>query len=345
MVGIITALGGVDIRAEPYLERIGGCSIGLCGRLYGSMSGVVEMTGGYVMVKRGWFWAVLLSAAALTLGGCCCVEPQPIDSGWDEPVADNDDDRPDEPDDDDEPEKPAEDPDGDDEEGGVDEHTLSKRGNQKISSFSRSKRIIMEIFEGRQNTFYCGCRYTKDKEVYLNSCGYKVRKNGKRAKRLEIEHVVPASDFGGGLPSWLEGHPECLSSKKKPYKGRRCATKISKLFAYMEADLYNLQPAIGEVNGDRSNYPPAILEGEEREYGKCDVEIEDEKFEPRPKIRGNIARSYMYMDWAYPGLRIIHSGNRKLIEGWHKADPVDDAEREWAKKVQEAQGNKNPFIK
>ncbi len=222
MVGIITALGGVDIRGEPYLERIGGCSIGLCGRLYVFMSGVVEMTGWYVMVKRGWFWAVLLSTAALTLGGCCCVEPQPIDSGWDEPVADNDDDRPDEPDDDDEPEKPAEDPDGDDDEGGVDEHTLSKRGNQKISSFSRSKRIIMEIFEGRQNTFYCGCRYTKDKEIYLNSCGYKVRKNGKRAKRLEIEHVVPASRFGRTRACWQE--PEDFDCDG--HSSRACCRKV-----------------------------------------------------------------------------------------------------------------------
>ncbi len=69
-------------------------------------------------------------------------------------------------------------------------------------------------------------------------------------------------------------------------------------FRYMEADLHNLQPAIGEVNGLRSNYSMAMIPGEKREFGKCDVEIEGSKVEPRPDIRGDIARTYMYMDQA-----------------------------------------------
>ena len=69
--------------------------------------------------------------------------------------------------------------------------------------------------------------------------------------------------------------------------------------------MYNLYPAIGEVNGRRSNYSMAIIEGEKREFGKCDVEIKNKKVEPRESIRGEIARTYMYMDSAYPGRGII----------------------------------------
>jgi deoxyribonuclease I len=43
-----------------------------------------------------------------------------------------------------------------------------------------------------------------------------------------------------------------------------------------------------------------MIPGEKREFGACDVEIERRKIEPRPEIRGDIARTYMYMDWAYP---------------------------------------------
>lgn len=230
--------------------------------------------------------------------------------------------------------------------GGIDEQTLSPRGNQTIGSFRESKRIIVnDIFQGRQETFYCGCRYTLTKKVYLGPCGYKVRRNKPRAQRLEVEHVVPAENFGSPLPSWAKGHPRCLSSKKKPYKGRRCASKISKLFEHMEADLYNLQPAIGEVNGDRSNYDMAIIPGEAREYGQCDVEIDGAKVEPRPAIRGDIARTYFYMDWAYPGLGILNDDNRALFEAWDKADPVSDEERERAARIKKRQGNDNPFIK
>ena len=49
----------------------------------------------------------------------------------------------------------------------------------------------------------------------------------------------------------------------------------------MQADMYNLYPAIGEVNGRRSNYSMAIIKGEKREFGKCDVEIKSRKIEPK----------------------------------------------------------------
>jgi endonuclease I len=44
-----------------------------------------------------------------------------------------------------------------------------------------------------------------------------------------------------------------------------------------------------------------MILGEKREFGDCDVEIENKKVEPRPEIRGDIARTYRYMDKAYPG--------------------------------------------
>ena len=69
----------------------------------------------------------------------------------------------------------------------------------------------------------------------------------------------------------------------------------------MQADMFNLYPAIGEVNGRRSNYSMAIINGEKREFGKCDVEIKNRKVEPREEIRGEIARTYLYMDSVYPG--------------------------------------------
>ena len=39
----------------------------------------------------------------------------------------------------------------------------------------------------------------------------------------------------------------------------------------MQADLYNLQPDIDEVNRLRSNYQIGQIDGEERELCKCDI--------------------------------------------------------------------------
>ena len=170
-------------------------------------------------------------------------------------------------------------------------------------------------------------------------------KYSKRARQLEWEHVVPAEAFGQSFPEWRDGHPDCVHRKGKAFKGRNCAAKMAVPFRYMEADLYNLQPAIGEVNQLRSNYSMAMIEGETRRFGSCDVEIEDRKIEPRPDIRGDIARTYYYMDAAYPGRGVISEKNRKLFEAWDTEDLVDAWKRERVRRIEQLQGNTNPFVK
>ena len=108
--------------------------------------------------------------------------------------------------------------------------------------------------------------------------------------------------------------------------------------------MFNLYPAIGEINGRRSNYSMAMIKGELREFGKCDVEINNKKIEPRESIRGEIARTYMYMDSAYPGKGIISKKNRKLFEAWNKIDPVDEWECDRAKRIEKIQGNPNQIL-
>ena len=165
--------------------------------------------------------------------------------------------------------------------------------NTTNDSFNKAKKLMAQVFAGHETTFYCGCAYNGN-EVDVASCGYQAKKDPDRAKRLEWEHVVPAEAFGQSFKEWREGHPACVDSKGKTFKGRNCARKMAVLFRYMEADLYNLQPAIGEINGLRSNYSMEMIPEEKREFGACDVEIENRKIEPRPEIRGDIARTYLY---------------------------------------------------
>ncbi len=108
--------------------------------------------------------------------------------------------------------------------------------------------------------------------------------------------------------------------------------------------MFNLYPAIGEVNGRRSNYSMAILKGEKREFGKCDVEIKDTKIEPKESIRGEIARTYPYMDSVFPGRGIMSKKNRKLFDAWNQSDPVDEWECERARRIEKIQGNRNEVV-
>ena len=200
-------------------------------------------------------------------------------------------------------------------------------------SFSKSKRILAEIYAEQPVSFYCGCDYKKKGKKLipdLDSCGYDPRKNAKRAKRIEWEHVMPAWAFGHQLQCWQDG-------------GRKNCRKNPD-FKQMEADMHNLVPAVGEVNGDRSNYRFGMLEGENRAYGRCDVEIDFKarKAEPAPYLRGDIARTYFYMRDTY-GVRLSKQ-QRRLFEAWAKQDPVDDWERKRNDLIEERQGNRNPYV-
>ena len=139
--------------------------------------------------------------------------------------------------------------------------------NTQITSFSKSKKLLLKLYKDNPVTLYCGCSY-KGKKPNLSSCGYIPKKNKKRANRIEWEHVVPAHAFGQSFSEWRNGHPKCVKKNGKRFKGRKCAEKVNKEYRRMQADMFNLYPAIGEVNGRRSNYSMAIIEGEKREFGK-----------------------------------------------------------------------------
>lgn len=216
-------------------------------------------------------------------------------------------------------------------------------GNARIGSFDEAKRLLGRIYEGDQKEFYCGCPF-RGKTVDIDTCGYRPRGNARRARRIEWEHVVPAHAFGQSFREWREGHPTCVGKRGKAFKGRKCAAKASEEFRRMEADLYNLRPAIGEINNLRGNKSMAEIPGEAREFGTCDAEIAGNKFEPREAIRGDVARIYLYMDAAYPGRGIVSDKNRKLFEAWDKLDPVDAEECGRYAELKALQGNAHPIL-
>ena len=215
--------------------------------------------------------------------------------------------------------------------------------NIQITSFSKSKKLLLKVYKDNPVTLYCGCTF-KGKKPNLSSCGYIPKKDKKRANRIEWEHVVPAHAFGQSFSEWRTGHPKCVNKNGKKFKGRKCAQKVNEEYRRMQADMFNLYPAIGEVNGRRSNYSMGIIEGEKREFGACDVEIKSRKVEPREEIRGEIARTYMYMDSVYPCRGIISKKNRKLFDAWNKSDPVDDWECERARRIEKIQGSRNEVV-
>ncbi|KKJ75229.1 hypothetical protein WH95_19620 [Kiloniella litopenaei] len=221
-------------------------------------------------------------------------------------------------------------------------------GTSEALTFRKAKKEAVKIYKGHEVAFYSGCSYSyKEKKLVPNaaSCGYTPRnpitKKGKinpRTVRIEWEHVMPAWVFGHQRKCWQQ------DLNGDGTKDGRKGCKNDPVFAQMEGDLNNLVPAIGELNGDRSNYSFSMLPGEPRVYGKPDFEVDfkHRKVEPRKEVRGDIARIYFYMADRYK-LRLSKQ-DKQLFTAWAKQDPVSDWEREKNSAVMKVQGNGNPFI-
>jgi deoxyribonuclease-1 len=204
------------------------------------------------------------------------------------------------------------------------------------TSFSQAKRLAVDIYADHPTSFYCGCdiRWQDRKGIPdLESCGYQVRKQQKRADRIEWEHVVPAWQFGHQRLCWQEG-------------GRKNCTRNDDTFKQMEADLHNLTPTIGEVNGDRSNYNFSQWNGIGGvSYGQCDMQVnfKQRKAMPPERARGSIARTYLYMSQHY-GFK-LSSSQKQLMNAWNNTYPVTNWECKRDQRIQAVQGNANPFVK
>lgn len=210
-------------------------------------------------------------------------------------------------------------------------------------SFNTAKRILYnEIYKGHDITFYCGCDYDpKTKQPDWKSCDYKPRKNSERASRIEAEHVMPAHQFGNFRQCWREPKKVC---PEKDMTGRQCCEAKDPVFETAHNDLHNLFPAIGEVNGDRSNFNWGMVEGNKREYGACPIEIDESirRAEPPNAVKGDVARVMFYMENTY-GFKLSDQ-DRKLFTVWSNQDAPDAWEIERNKRIAAIQGQENRFI-
>lgn len=233
-------------------------------------------------------------------------------------------------------------------------------GNATIRSFDEAKRLLVRLYVERspRRDVYCGCPFALEPgrglRVDLAACGYTSAGDAARAERIEWEHAVPAAKFGRTFAAWTEGDPRCVDGRGRPYHGRNCARIASPEFARMEADLHNLFPAVGEVNGLRGDLPmglaearaPASAKREARvlRFGACTSSVEGMVFQPRVEVRGDLARAYAYMDAAYPEREILDDAHRALFATWDREDPPDAWERERNRLIEGLQGNGNPFV-
>lgn len=224
-------------------------------------------------------------------------------------------------------------------------YTSANTPNLEISSFSKAKKILHEkIHFDNQVTFYCRAKYD-DKKFVSQPKGFTSKTHVKRSKRIEWEHVVAAENYGRTFSSWREGDSNCRDKKGKPFKGRNCASKVDMEYRFMQSDMYNLEPAIGSVNALRSNYRFNMLDkNEPSDFGSCEMKIANRKAQPPAIARGQIGRTHLYMEAAYPRFK-LSKAQRQLMNAWDKQYPVTKFECTKTKRIEAIQKNINGVVK
>ena len=197
------------------------------------------------------------------------------------------------------------------------------------------RQVFFDQADGDVGELYCGCNWKwvgkSGGRVDATSCGYEVRKQATRAERTEWEHIVPAWTFGHQRQCWQHG-------------GRKNCVSTDPVFKAMEADLYNLYPSVGEVNGDRSNYNYGMVSSSEPQYGACSTRIDfgSRTAEPRDEVKGLVARTTFYMFDRY---RLNMSRQQQqLLMAWSKQYPPTDWERERNARIAKIVGYSNEFV-
>lgn len=166
-----------------------------------------------------------------------------------------------------------------------------------------------KLYPSSYSTLYCGV----EKEL---------------GQRVTVEHVYAAG--------WIA---ESLGCKNR----KNCDVE-----KYLKAssDMHNLWPALTRYNSSRRDLVFGEIEGETPRFkdDTCDFERTTGKYaivEPRDNIKGQIARSYLYMVHWYdlPTKDLL-----PLMIKWHTDYPVTTIELERNKIISVLQGRSNPFI-
>jgi deoxyribonuclease-1 len=211
---------------------------------------------------------------------------------------------------------------------------------QPPATFSEAKVVAKEkVYFDQGNSalgeLYCGCKWTwvgkSGGRVDAGSCGLQTRTQENRSARTEWEHIVPAWTFGQQRQCWQSG-------------GRAHCVSDDPVFRAMEADLFNLYPSVGEVNGDRSNFNYAMVSGVAPQYGQCKtkVDFEHRSAEPRDEVKGLVARTTFYMFDRYK--LSMSRQQQQVLMAWDKQFPVNAWEVERNNRIAAIMGHPNPFI-
>jgi endonuclease I len=198
--------------------------------------------------------------------------------------------------------------------------TMAMEDHTPGHSYSKARKMIMQKIHLNEdsNGYFVLEVYCKNK--YRTKVGPNSMPNH---TAINVEHTWPRSRFG--------------------------ERKGSSKFRTQEADLHHLYPSDSVANSTRGNFKFTQFPGSEPGLRSCPSSkrgrisgMGEQGFEPPENHKGNVARALFYFAVRYD--MKIEQHEEMFLRQWNIVDPVDSAEIERNDKIQELQGNRNPFV-
>lgn len=231
--------------------------------------------------------------------------------------------------------------------------------DEKLISMLREILVRKHIRQdGRMDKITDSCDMASRGCYGHNSIGYKTARkvimgklhldgSGKAVHEVYCQKMYTRSDFSSGpYPGPDQTPNDRILNVEHTWPQSRFNHNMEK--STQKADLHHLFPTHSEMNRIRGNMkfgevevPEFALPCPESKMGHIRGSSAD-FFEPPDAHKGNVARALFYFSIRYK-LK-IDPVEERFIRDWHKEDPVDEEEKERNEKIQQIQGNRNPFI-
>ncbi len=171
-----------------------------------------------------------------------------------------------------------------------------------------------QLYEGGGWSLYCGYRFDQER-------------NSPDGFHIGIDHMYDTE--------WMLDALQCDNRNQ-------CYAEQGDTFIKMESDMHNLYPSWTDLTVYRSGRVFGEVEGEDWRFDNCDFEWKAGVLEPRPLSRGNIARSIFYMHTKYN--LPVSDKMLQALRAWNKEDLPSEQERYRNDRIEQIQGQRNPYI-
>lgn len=209
--------------------------------------------------------------------------------------------------------------------------------------------LATKLEKGQKCIQHAALGYDRARKIMFGSMYLEKLPDGTYAvKDVYCEKYFTNSNFGGPGnigPGLIPSNGSILNTEHTWPQSRftgRFNTEMQK------SDLHHLYPTDSQMNSYRSSLRFGEV-SQDMEKLKCpqnrlgrSTSEKSTVFEPPVAHRGNVARSIFYFSVRYQ--MKVSGAEQEALKRWHKEDPVDADEQKHNDMIEDAQGNRNPFV-